>query len=66
MNIKERVQQLLHPPEVPREVVIETAAKFAIPHQDLDEFSIEGEVGSIHVKVHYQIVKEKEAQKRRG
>ncbi len=53
----QRVQQWLHPKPIPKQVVIETAATYAIPFQELDEFSIEGQVGCIKVKVHYQIVK---------
>jgi hypothetical protein len=60
MTVKEvaqKVQRLLHPETVPTQVVIETAAAFALPYQELDEFSIEGQIGCIKVKVQYQIVK---------
>jgi hypothetical protein len=59
-ELAQRVQQLLHPKPVPKQVVIETAATYAIPHQDLDKFSIDGQVGSIKVVIHYEIVKEQQ------
>jgi len=57
MSPKQILYRLIKPQPITKETVIMTAVTYAIPFQELDKLSIEDQVGSIRVSIHYEIVK---------